>query len=374
MGGKSEEPLLVIGASARAAAFSAARAGFIPYWIDEFGDVDLAEAFSGIQVPPADYPGGVPRASRGLPDMPFLYTGAMENHLHVIGILSRERELLGNDPSACRSVRDPFRLQDCLRRAGLGFTPVTMDAPKKSESDWLCKPLNSSGGLGIGIYGGAGGVPAGCYLQAFVQGCSMSAVYVGDGNSAQLAGVTRQLMGKAAFHAARFSYCGSIGPLPLTASEEAEWRRIGDTLTGAFGLRGLFGVDAVQRDDGIIPVEVNPRYTASMEVIEAGTGLALIGCHVTACRGQWRMPERNPNGLYGKCYLFAPHRVRVHGDLRAAPMPCELDTVSLADVPFPGTVIEAGGPILSLHTVGRDQSDCLQLLSGKAAAIIETLL
>lgn len=366
------QPLLIVGASARAAAFSAARAGFLPYWVDEFGDADLAESFTGVKVPPADYPGGVPQAARSLPAMPFLYTGAMENHRQVIDALSQDRERLGNASEICRRVRDPFLLQKCLRDAGLGFSTVAME-PSRNETGWLCKPLNSSGGLGIRFHNNNEAVPAGHYLQSFIQGRSVSAVYIGNGHGAQLAGVTRQLVGKAAFHAARFSYCGSIGPLPLAATEEPEWRRIGDTLAGAFGLHGLFGVDAVQRDDGIIPVEVNPRYTASVEVIEAGNGRPLIGAHVAACRGQLRVPETKPNGLYGKCYLFAPHRLHVPGDLRAAPMPCELDSVTLADVPVSGTVIEPGAPILSLHTAGRDQLECLQLLSGKAAAILESL-
>ncbi|MEX2523403.1 MAG: ATP-grasp domain-containing protein [Gammaproteobacteria bacterium] len=366
------QSLLITGASARAAAFSAVRAGFVPYWIDEFGDADLAESFIGVKVPPDDYPGGIPQAARSLPAMPFLYTGAMENHLNVIDALSRDRELLGNDSGVCRPVRDPFLLRDCLRDAGLAFATVAMKS-SGNEAGWLCKSWSSSGGLGIHFHNGNGAVPAGHYLQAFIQGRSVSAVYIGDGRGAQLAGVTRQLVGKAAFHAARFSYCGSIGPLPLTETEKEEWQCIGDTLAGTFGLRGLFGVDAIQRDEGITPLEVNPRYTASVEVVEAGTGLALIGCHVEACRGRLRMSESKNNGLHGKCYLFAPRRLHVTGDLRAAPMPCELDSVTLADVPVPGTVIESGAPILSLHTSGRDQLDCLQRLSGKAAAIIEKL-
>ncbi len=369
---RSSQPLLITGASARAAAFSAARAGFAPYWIDEFGDADLAESFPGVKVPPADYPGGIPQAAQALPAMPFLYTGAMENHLNVIDVLSRDRELLGNDSGICRSVRNPFHLQDCLRDAGLGFAPVTMK-PSTTGTDWVCKSWNSSGGLGIHFHNGNEVVSGGHYLQAFIRGRSVSAVYIGDGRNAMLAGVTRQLVGKTAFHAARFSYCGSIGPLSLTGTEKEEWQRIGDTLAETFGLRGLFGVDAIQRDDGIIPVEVNPRYTASVEVIEAGTGLPLIRCHVDACRGQLRMPEMKHHGLYGKCYLFAPQRFQVHGDLRAMPMPCELDSVTVADVPAPGTEIEPGAPILSLHTAGRDQLDCLQSLSDKAAAMIEKL-
>ncbi len=44
----SAERLLIVGASARAAAFSAMRAGFQPLCADRFADVDLSRAFKSI--------------------------------------------------------------------------------------------------------------------------------------------------------------------------------------------------------------------------------------------------------------------------------------------------------------------------------------
>ncbi len=370
----ASSPLLIVGASARAAAFSAARAGFMPCWIDQFGDADLAEAFAGVKLAPAGYPAGIPEAARTFPDMPFLYTGAMENHRPIIETLAAERELLGNDAGVCEAVRDPFRLQQCLRDAGLAAAAVSAECPADDDTAWLCKPLNSSGGLGIRLHDPGAAVPAGHYLQEFVGGRSVSAVYLGDGRRAQLAGVTRQLVGKAAFHAVRYAYCGSVGPLSLSAAEADQWRHIGGVLAQTFGLRGLFGVDAIEHDGTLIPVEINPRYTASVEVIETGNGLPLTRYHVNACRGSLDLPHRSAQELYGKCYLFAPEQLIVRGDPRTLPMPCELDSVKLADVPVPGTVIRQGAPVLSLHTWGRDQLECLQRLTARAAAVLETLL
>ena len=42
-------------------------------------------------------------------------------------------------------------------------------------------------------------------------------------------------------------------------------------------LRGLFGVDAVRTEAGLYVIEVNPRYTASMELIERATNCSLVG-------------------------------------------------------------------------------------------------
>ena len=47
--------LVIIGASARAAAFSAHRAGMRPWCVDLFGDADLARRFPVRRVALADY-------------------------------------------------------------------------------------------------------------------------------------------------------------------------------------------------------------------------------------------------------------------------------------------------------------------------------
>jgi predicted ATP-grasp superfamily ATP-dependent carboligase len=364
------QAILVVGASARAAAFSAARAGYVPHWLDQFGDLDLRERFQGLAVAAGEYPQGLPGLARRLPPMPFLITGAMENHPYVLEKLAGSRPLLGNDSTVCAAVRDPVAVAQCLAGAGLNTPAVLTDAASPDGGRWLAKPRRSAGGQGIALHGDGPPPPQG-YLQEYIEGRNLSAVFVGDGKRAWLTGVTRQLVGKAAFHAARFAYCGSLGPLHLTAAERGQWQDIGAALTAAFGLRGLFGVDAVQHGEMIFPVEVNPRYTASVEVIEAATGLALIDHHVRACEGKGREPEVTIKGMYGKCHVFAPQRLCVETDLITAPMPCAAVGVTLADVPPPGTVIEAGRPILTLLTPGEDQLDCLGKLTEAAAAVLQ---
>ena len=79
-------------------------------------------------------------------------------------------------------------------------------------------------------------------------------------------------------------YAGSLGPLPLDPRRHASLTRIGEVLAREFDLRGLFGVDFI--DDGAEPwpIEVNPRYTASIEVLERALSFSAVGWHVAACR------------------------------------------------------------------------------------------
>src|SRR5262245_689082 len=103
----SKPTLLILGASARAAAGSAIRAGFSPWCADLFADADLRRMASVVRCPIENYPAGFIEILRAAPDAPWIYTGALENHPNLIRRLSQLRPLWGNGASALRSARSP---------------------------------------------------------------------------------------------------------------------------------------------------------------------------------------------------------------------------------------------------------------------------
>ena len=78
---------VVIGASVRSIAESAARAGWAVHAADLFRDLDLVsttiEAVRLGGAPGAGYPRGLPDAIAGFPDGPCVYTGAQIGRAHV---------------------------------------------------------------------------------------------------------------------------------------------------------------------------------------------------------------------------------------------------------------------------------------------------
>src|SRR5215213_3758283 len=72
-----------------------------------------------------------------------------------------------------------------------------------------------------------------------------------------------------------------------------------------FGLRGLNGVDFVARQGVPIPIEVNPRYTASMELVERATGISLFALHADSCAGRLAAAPAMPTRVYGKAIVYA---------------------------------------------------------------------
>ncbi|MCH7694808.1 MAG: ATP-grasp domain-containing protein [Proteobacteria bacterium] len=369
-----DKRLLIIGASARAACFSASRAGFEPYWIDQFGDCDLSNAFDGNRVASEDYPAGIINCVQESPDAPWLYTGAMENHLNVLEQVAQMRPLLGNDRAVCVQVRDPVRLAACVSRAGIASPEIFTHADvQAAQQRCLIKPVHGAGGMGISVFNDAQQIPAHHYLQEFIEGQSVSAVFIGNAAKACLLGVTRQLIGEPDFNAAAFNYCGSIGPLALSSTATHQWSTLGNALVKEFGLRGLFGVDAIMQQDVIFPVEVNPRYTASVEVIELATGLPVIAMHCQACAGLLPVIEDKPvQKLIGKAYLFAPH------DLQITDIPASLNAdvgdglPCIADIPETGAIIYQGKPVMTLLVEAADEEKCRVMLKHAVSQLMQT--
>jgi len=369
-------PLIVIGASARAAAFSALRAGFQPWCIDLFADRDLAERCPAVRIPGDCYPAGFVKLLEAAPDAPWLYTGGLENHPDLVDELARRRPLWGNAGKVLRRVRDPFQVRSALGAAGLP-TPDLCNSPHLLPTDgtWLRKPLRGSGGIGIESWTGQERAKRPVYYQQMIQGETCSAVYVAGGGQARLLGVTRQLVGEPWLNAGRFRYAGSIGPLPLAVPAADAFEHLGRTLAGAFDLCGLFGVDAILREGLPYCVEVNPRYPASVEVLEHALGFRAMQLHAAAC-ASGGVAGTSPRlvaaaATVGKAIVFARHKIRFP-ELgpwdRCLQEPAEV-LKGFADVPAPGTAIETGWPILTLFYQARDMESCWAGLRESANAL-----
>lgn len=348
--------VLILGASARAAAQSALRAGSRPAAIDLFADADLRAIAETRRI--EDYPHSFERVFDELPGDCWLYTGGLENYPALVDRLAARRPLLGNRGDVLRWVRDPFWLADCLRAAGFDF-PRTEGrlGEAVSKARWLSKPLHGSAGLGIALVSATTHDSRGHYYQELRPGLPASAVFVAAGGRSELLGATRQLIGPPWTNAGPFVYAGNIGPLALPAATNAELRRLGDLLAERAGLTGLLGVDFLLDDDRLCPLEVNPRYPASLEILERATGQPLLAWHFAAClRGELLPPPRllTDARCHGKAILYARGRT-VIGALKAESLLCDAlrEDPACADIPSAGAAIEPGHPILTLFAEGK---------------------
>ncbi|HEV3122913.1 MAG TPA: ATP-grasp domain-containing protein [Isosphaeraceae bacterium] len=348
---RTEGPdVLILGANARAAAHSALRANLRPCAIDLFADRDLAACGPALQVPRGGYPQALEELARDCPACPWIYTGAIENHPALVERISKKRPLWGVGVDALVGVRDPFALSAALRAAGLPALEVRLTSrglPR--DGSWLVKPIASAGGHGVWqLTRGVKRTGGSCYFQERKSGTPLAALFVGSRSGTKLLGVTWQWLGRPG---APFGYRGSVGPWPLEVRERAQVAAMGRAFGSAFGLLGLFGVDFVLHDGAPWPVEVNPRYTASVEVLELALQRAFLDEHRFACDHAAPLPSRRearPAGVVGKAILFAEEAVVFANDVAWQPPADWFEIPIVADIPHPGTQFEPGEPVCTV--------------------------
>src|SRR5260370_36854385 len=134
----------------------------------------------------------------------------------------------------------------------------------------------------------------------------------------------------------------------MDGTPEPGFQPIGDVLARECGLRGLFGIDCIVRDGVPWPVEVNPRYTASVEVIEWKSGRTALAEHANVFSRE-PLPIRplRPIGpIMGKAILFAPQTIEFPADGPWRTPPPLDEPPPFADTPRAGSRIEAGWRML----------------------------
>jgi len=400
--------LVILGASVRALAESAARAGWDVYAADLFCDLDL-QAVATAAVPVANgisdaatgYPWSLIAAAAGFPpSAAWCYTGAVENHPDLIDTVTRVRPLAGNPSDVIRPLRDPVQLAAAARAAGLSF-PETVSSPGGVPLDgtWLVKPLAGAGGRGIRRWTRAvaddhamqhATVENQLHIwQRYTPGTPLSASFCFTQGATRLLGVSRQLIGEPWCHAGPFAWCGAVtmhtagGQSPDDDRLVAPLARLGEVLAARFRPVGLVGVDLVVDADGRITViEVNPRPTASMELFERSGAGSIAGSHLAACGiarpsdsaiGQ---PLPLPASTWAKAVLFASQPTPVSPSLidclkRETSPWTQADSgwPALADIPRPGQTIAAGAPVVTIFAAASSTDDALASLRSRVARI-----
>ncbi len=370
----SSPNLLIIGASARAAAFSAQRAGLQPWCVDLFADLDLQQRCSVTRLT-ARYPQGFRHFVESDLRGPWMYTGGLENWPRLLIQWTHYRPLWGNVNQPSRS---PEYVASVLRSAAMPV-PALCRLEKRPPADgrWLLKPLRSAGGSGIRSWSpqDESWNKKDVYCQEFIEGQSLSLLFLGGDRTARLLGLTRQLVGESWLHAAPFHYCGSIGPLDPCSVQHPSLEKLGHLLAFECLLTGLFGIDGVLREGVFWPVEINPRYTASVEVLEHATGSAMLGWHSHVFTHGRLPPLPSPapasKHMIGKAILFARNDLHFPAEgpwmaeLRS-PKPLQ-ELPGFADIPAAGERIEAGKPVLTFFAAADSPAACEDALRQIAA-------
>ena len=180
-------------------------------------------------------------------------------------------------------------------------------------------------------------------------------------------GLTEQLVGQRAFGVRGYRWCGNLVPPRLPAGEREALLEPGarDLLLrwrARSPCAGLFGVDFIWDGERAWTLEVNPRPTASLEAIEAASGVGAFDAHLRGCAGELPRTAPEYRSAAGKAVLFATEPVTIGDSERWLER-------GVRDVPHPGERIAAGRPICTVVTTAATPHDALAGLEEQAARL-----
>jgi predicted ATP-grasp superfamily ATP-dependent carboligase len=370
--------LLIIGGSVRAAVTSANHSSWTIHAMDIFGDIDT-RAQSNFQLI-NKYPTACISLLTDLQPDAICITGAMENHPHILQELATKATLLAPAVDQITRLRNPLDLQAVLANSRFKYpqTFASNERLPQDETRWLKKPIASAGGLGIHAFDNThrSSPDPTMIIQERIMGLSISASFLMHPAHTELLGCTEQLLGHGELLAREFQYCGSIGPLHLSDSINRQIRQLGQFLQYEYALRGLIGVDLILQDDQLWLIEINPRYTASMELFESQFDRSMIQLHLESFASNPAAFNRidDANTYNGKAILFAQATSQIPIEFQAiwqAALTSQKPTV--ADLPAIGATILAGHPLFTIFACGESAAETKAKLHQQAATLYESL-
>ena len=333
-------PVLILAQSGRFLAQAAKQAGY-PVWVaDCFGDTDtLAYASRWLAIP----------AISELSEQALLTTlgqltkgqtcqlvcgSGVEKFHSILARLPKHIRLVGNDPTTIAKIKSPTLFFETLKLLKIKHPKSQLKCPRDT-TNWLMKADFGFGGSHIQTANTEKHRP-GYYYQQYEIGQSISALFIANGTKAKLVSLNEQhLSGDAT---TPFLLKGLSAPCPLSDQNILIVKMIIDQLSFAFGLVGFNSIDfIVNRKDQIFLLEVNPRPSASMELLAKQEQLFQL--HLHACQGQ--LPDNISLGdnLSSLLYHFASADIVIPANM-SWPKSCH-------DLPADGTEIKQSCPIFT---------------------------
>jgi predicted ATP-grasp superfamily ATP-dependent carboligase len=135
------------------------------------------------------------------------------------------------------------------------------------------------------------------------------------------------------------------------------------------GLRGVNGIDFIAQHGIPFAIEVNPRYSASLELAERAFEISAFQMHLLGCEKNLPATLELPRSFpaVGKAILYARRPV-IAGDTRRW-----LEDSTIADIPWPGERIHPGHPICTVFATGATAADCELTLRARAEQVYSQL-
>lgn len=382
---------LAVGVSVRALVAALNDSSFRVISVDAFGDQDTREnveqtiilpqwgtTMSELSLQTELDSGSLTRSddSQAKPLCPVFGAGGTENWPELISYLTGHPKLRSLAPSQdqLKLLRSARLWAQAAQQSGIGFPqsidhlgPFGQGANNTLASRWLLKKLNSGGGSGVSVCELASvcSISPNEYVQQEICGPVMGVNFcVAWNRTLETAksdltpnltwmGVVQSWSGEQWPGPTEFAYRGSWGPVAISEPLRARLEYLALLIAKETGITGWLQMDCIESSDGQWwLLEVNPRWTAGMEVL-LRSGVTNPAAHHAAAWGypslEPQLQVRQPNTLIGKAIVYAPSELLL--DNNRVDLLHSLPRERFADIPsnqMKGRWLDAGSPVLTV--------------------------
>jgi len=361
------ENILVIGVNTRPMACSLKNMGYNVYSVDYFGCQDINQCVvdkkSFLSQKPFNSCGFFSKQfdSQKLVNMAAEYIELADFIICCSGVSPLrfpKHKLIGNRD--VENIENKYKLYKYLSKNfdDLFKLPDTYlvtdpkeayEIAKSTNKNFLLKPLEGSGGLGIKNFD-----PTDtdvkihkAVLQEIVEGVDVSASVLSSGDETSTILTSKQLIGKSWLGQNEiYGYCGNIAPYierpRETITSQKDFKEVAEDVIKKLKLIGSNGVDMIIDNGNIYVIEVNARPQGTFEVAEQVLGINMAEAHINACKGDIdNIPL--PQNFAVKMIVHSKHRSLVQN----------LNMKNLNDIPGSNVIIETGEPVATVLTSGK---------------------
>jgi len=346
-----DKNILIVANSGRMLAQLSRNAGLVPLVIDCFSDCDtqyLALDYVKINTLELKY---VKKAFSVLSHHNkinhVIYGSGLERYKSTLKFLYQNLVVLGNTPEIFSLIQNKTYFFSRLKHLGILFPETTFQVPD-INNNWLVKPEQGEGGLGIKKFEGLSKITAPSYWQKFITGKTMSVLFVAYGNEYKIIGFNKQYFTRIEDN--QFVFSGVISQPEINKDIVQTINLWLAALIPDFGLKGINTLDFIVKNNCCYVLEVNARPSASMQLYQQD----LLTRHINSF-----IDAQLQSVIVIKTYkaykvVFAEAEVFINDHIQWPQW--------VVDIPKSGSIIHTGMPICSIIADGKNEPQINNLL------------
>jgi predicted ATP-grasp superfamily ATP-dependent carboligase len=355
--------ILIVANSGRMLAQAAKSAGLKPLVIDKFADLDTqyyAEDFYRIPTLSIQHLElAVNHFIEHYGITYVVYGSGFECYPESLCYLNSQLTIAGNSPATFIKLHNKPDFFSILDQLDICHPETVFTAPADADN-WLVKPMQGQGGVNITRYHKNTASELSVYWQKYQQGTLHSVLFLADGQNLQIIGFNTQWSIKLS-ETEEFIFSGIINDSSLLNKQKLRVTGWLKKIIPVFMLKGLNSLDFIQTGNESYVLEINPRFSASMQLYNAN----LLIRHINASQGElaWYCFWQHSYTAYQ--IVYAERDVIIPDDFKWPK--------GYMDLPESGSLIRAGQPICSIIARQTQARPVLKELLAKQQFILNTL-